>query len=51
MAKDELITDESLPAAFYERIRQVLAAARTQAIWAVNWVMVEAYWQMSRLIV
>ncbi len=51
MAEDELTPSASLPPAFYERIRQVLSAARTQAARAVNWTMVEAYWQIGRLIV
>lgn len=51
MAQDKLITGESLSSAFYERIRGVLSTARSQAAQAVNWTMVEAYWQIGRLIV
>jgi hypothetical protein len=51
MAKDELITSQDLPQALYESIRQVLSTARAQAARAVNWTMVEAYWQIGRLIV
>ena len=48
---DESATGENLSSSFYGRIRQVLTAARQRAGRAVNWVMVEAYWQIGQLIV
>ena len=36
---------------FYDSIRTVLDNARTNAYRAVNFAMVEAYWQIGRLIV
>ena len=48
---DESATGETLSSSFYGRIRQVLTAARQRAGRAVNWAMVEAYWQIGQLIV
>ncbi len=45
MAKDEL--DRSI----YDSIKEVLASAREKAYKAVNFAMVEAYWNVGKLIV
>ena len=39
------------PSTLYSEIREVLLASRRQAYSAVNFAMVQAYWQVGRLIV
>ncbi len=42
---------ESLTQNFYSQIREVIQDARSKAYRAVNFIMVEAYWNVGRLIV
>lgn len=42
---------EPLAQGFYSQIREIIQEARTKAYRAVNFIMVEAYWNVGRLIV
>lgn len=51
---DKTITKDStsvLPVTIYTEIRDILARARTKAVAAVNFAMVEAYWNVGQIIV
>ena len=43
--------DQLMDVEFYSRIREILASARTKAYSAVNFAMVEAYWEIGKSIV
>lgn len=45
------ITGAEMPEEFYEQVRKVLGEARGRAMRAVNFAMVEAYWEVGRSIV
>ena len=47
MADKELIPYEDI----YSEIRETLLSSRHQAYYAVNFAMVQAYWQIGRIIV
>lgn len=49
--KDNLVGTSIMPEAFYEHVTGVLDAARRRAYTAVNFAMVEAYWEIGRSIV
>lgn len=49
--KDYLMTELAKPKHLYENIKKILNNARNQAYRAVNFAMVEAYWNIGRLIV
>ena len=43
--------DQLMDVEFYSRIREILASARAKAYSAVNFAMVEAYWEIGKSIV
>ena len=49
--KNGLVTAGIMPEGFYEHVSGVLDAARRRAYAAVNYAMVEAYWEIGRSIV
>lgn len=49
--KNDLVGTGIMPEAFYEHVTGVLDAARRRAYTAVNFAMVEAYWEIGRSIV
>ena len=49
--KNNLVAAEVMPEGFYEHVSGVLDAARRRAYAAVNFAMVEAYWEIGRSIV
>ena len=49
--KDNLVGTSIMPEAFYEHVTGVLDAAQRRAYTAVNFAMVEAYWEIGRSIV
>ena len=49
--KNNLVAAEVMPEGFYEHVSGVLDAARRRAYTAVNFAMVEAYWEIGRSIV
>lgn len=49
--KNGLVAAEVMPEGFYEHVSGVLDAARRRAYAAVNFAMVEAYWEIGRSIV
>lgn len=49
--KSGLAASEIMPEGFYEHVSDVLDAARRRAYTAVNFAMVEAYWEIGRSIV
>lgn len=49
--KNGLVAAEVMPEGFYEHVSGVLDAARRRAYAAVNFAMVEAYWEIGHSIV
>ena len=49
--KNGLVAAEVMPEGFYEHVSGVLDDARRRAYAAVNFAMVEAYWEIGRSIV